>query len=323
MTFIFQAMQSAVDFVKASDHPENKISACIFYPEEGWHDTATNFWPSLIETEIGRDQKIGNSSGTIHAETACIFHAAFEKGHAVKNSSIAVTDPPCPNCVKNMAEAGIQSIYIDHKGFHKDFALRRLEEFKTMSLRLAQKAGIGIYEVNRREQTVIPLISPDPHYTPVNENPVRIISAEEGFLPFNPDPSQNLAMAFCRSESSEIVQIIAESHPALGFGHLKDAYEIKHPKTKYSYYQDSCNRLLMHTARHGLLIAHSEIWSSMIPSSREQVNLVGAGITKLHLPEDAQTKDPAALVAKHLLEEKKIIQFQTENSVSNTDCAIL
>ncbi|MCD8520448.1 MAG: hypothetical protein LRY57_04065 [Alphaproteobacteria bacterium] len=155
-------MQRAVDIVLTSPHPTNKIAATLSGKTEDGLDfciSSTNSWPDAILNTIGHGEKIGNSSGTIHAETECIL-----KAPATNGASLFITDPPCPNCVKNMAEAGIKKLYIDHKGFEKDFALRRGDDFSGLSLPLCQEAGMDVYEIRRKEQ-IITLLQKGKHST--------------------------------------------------------------------------------------------------------------------------------------------------------------
>ena len=108
----FDEMQRAVDIVGTSPHPANKIAATVFGLDttgQPFSVSRTNCWPQSIADRIGMDADIGDSSGTIHAETAAIFAAPVTAGAA-----LCVTDPFCPNCAKNIAEAGIRTIYIDH-----------------------------------------------------------------------------------------------------------------------------------------------------------------------------------------------------------------
>lgn len=143
---ILKATQMAVDIVGQSPHPDNKVAACAF--TEHHAIARTNEWPERIEKNIGTSTRIGDSSGTIHAETNCLLHFPDKTDGA----SLAITDPCCPNCAKCIAEAGIKNIYIDHKGFTKDFASRRGDEFKNMSMSILVHAGINVYEVNRKEK---------------------------------------------------------------------------------------------------------------------------------------------------------------------------
>ena len=309
-----QSLQSAVDIVNSSPHPDNKIAATIFHEGEGWSLSRTNYWPHIIEEKIGRDTDIGNSSGTIHAETACVFAAAFEKGYTTTGASIAITDPPCPNCVKNMAEAGIDNIYIDHKGFHKDFARRRIEYFNILSVRLAEKAGISMYEVNRKTGAIIPITIADKDYIPFNETPIRLIENRDDFISLMSvagEKQEKHAMAFCKKPDGARVQLISISHPALGFRSDKDGYEITHPETKYSIIQEACNRLIMNAARHSLSILEDKVYCSEVPTSRELVNMVGAGIRVLVIYDIHKARDEDAVAALELLGAKKIIDVET------------
>ena len=111
----FAAMQAAVDIVNASPHPVNKIAATLFGVDQSGHAfsiSRTNNWAAKIKEKIGTDTMIGSCSGTIHAETACIFAAPYTDG-----TSLCVTDPFCPNCAKYIVASGISSVYIVHKGF--------------------------------------------------------------------------------------------------------------------------------------------------------------------------------------------------------------
>ena len=144
----FRNMQTAIDIAPRSPHPTNKIAAVLFGENESGMEFSvirTNHWPNVIYENFGKDKKIGNSSGTIHAETACIVNSH----HPTEGASICITDPFCPNCAKNIAEAGIKKIYIDQDGFDKDFFRRRGNEFTdSMSMQICERAGISVYALN-------------------------------------------------------------------------------------------------------------------------------------------------------------------------------
>src|SRR5690606_17449299 len=73
----FAMMQMAVEVVNSSPHPTNKIAAAISgidHNGEAFAIAATNFWPEPIQV-LDPDTRIGGSSGTIHAETACALRA--------------------------------------------------------------------------------------------------------------------------------------------------------------------------------------------------------------------------------------------------------
>ena len=77
--------------------------------------------------------------------------------------AITITDPPCPNCMKNLVDAGVHSIFVDSKGFKKDFYERRQFDFKLMSMKLARLAGIAVYHLNRKGN-IVHLLSNYPIY---------------------------------------------------------------------------------------------------------------------------------------------------------------
>ncbi len=314
MTTPFEMMQRAVDIVNSSPHPTNKIAASLSGTEKNGHAFAiaeTNFWPSSIEKSFGRDTKIGNSSGTIHAETACILHSPHSKG-----ASVFMTDPPCPNCAKNIAEAGIKDVYIDHKGFEKDFAQRRGAEFQSMSMRIFAAAGIPVYELRRKEQNISPVISIEDNYTPPSETPftLELLGAA---------PTQNLfvqmigkaqadyqktpfALCFAQDPVSGRYQSLsAAPHPTIGFTHKDDLSK----EGKYSFILQPINRLLMSARQLGLKIEPDYIYSKRIPTARELINMIGANYDTLSVGSESESRDEFALLAKTQLENASIFKF--------------
>ncbi|HRQ60979.1 MAG TPA: deoxycytidylate deaminase, partial [Alphaproteobacteria bacterium] len=233
-------MQHAVDVVGTSPHPTNKIASSLRVPDGSWL-AATNLWPPAIEAAFGHDTRIGNASGTIHAEIACLLKAPCTNG-----AEIFITDPPCPNCVKAMAEAGIKRIYIDHKGFGKDFAQRRGAEFQHLSLPLCREAGIGVFEINRKERLCRCLqkgrkgdpardVEPDAPYatakTKQGGNTKSVKLHARKFLSFEGDPDRG----------------------------------------KYTPVLEPLTRLLMAARRDGTEILQDSVTSSRIPTARELV----------------------------------------------------
>lgn len=306
----FDLMQSAVDIVHTSPHPTNKIAATLACAD-GTPLSRTNFWPSAIEETIGHYQKIGSSSGTIHAETACIFSA--QHTHKAK---IYLTDPPCPNCMKNMAEAGISEIYIDHKGFDKDFAQRRGDHFDKMSMRIAERAGISVFEIYRKDEKISPIFKPAENYRPIEENPVDLkpVNADKGLHTAFADHIKEthnrffspFACSFTTDGEDHIIALTTIAHPVIGYS----SKAMDPPDDKYSFIMEPMNRLLMSTAKHGLTLITDYIFCSRVPTSREQVNLVGAGVSAIMVGEHSQCRDEYGLIAKNLLEKNEILGFK-------------
>lgn len=305
----FDAMQAAVDIVLTSPHPTSKVAASVFTGDT--IVARTNNWPNKIVQTLGMDARIGNSSGTVHAEVQCV--ADFPV--ATQGASLCVTDPFCPNCAKNIAEAGINTIYIDHKGFAKDFAQRRGTDFESMSLRIAARAGISIYEVNRKEATIKPILEIPSDYKPPEDNPIKITPAPMGDLSDLVKEVKVIAprWACAYAEDAHGVRhaLIASAHAAIGFSESIDHDKISQPEGKYNFYLEPMTRLMMGAARHGLKLIDGQIWASCIPTAREQVNMVAANLSKLYIGDIAHARDEDGLHARSMLEGSGIIYFHT------------
>ncbi|HRK98032.1 MAG TPA: deoxycytidylate deaminase [Alphaproteobacteria bacterium] len=314
----FHAMQSAVDIVLSSPHPENKVAACLF--SQTTTLAKTNDWPQRILDNLGEQIRIGNSSGTVHAEVNCLLHFP-EK---TQGTEIAITDPCCPNCAKCISESGIKTVYIDHKGFAKDFATRRGDEFKDMSLSIMAHAGINIYEINRKEKTISVIHQSKENYTPPEDNPIKIVEQEQ--LPTEKNflalihavkiKHASWGCAFARDKNGKIYSLVASTHAAIGYS--QECFEKNGEPTpdtqrnkKYSFYINPLNRLLFGAAKHGLKIMDDYIWTSTIPTSREMVNLIGAGYTKLAIGNITISEEKSEkLSALKTLQNSKTIEFR-------------
>lgn len=291
---IYSHMQAAVDIVNTSTHPTNKIAATIVGTDnegKAYALSRVNHWPKPIDATIGRGVKIGNSSGTIHAETEAILDAPKTDG-----ACVFVTDPPCPNCVKNMAEAGIQALYIDHKGFDKDWVKRRGESFDQMSMKIAYKAGMNVYVLYRQEQRLEEISKHREGYTPKIESLASIETASEDFrtliakagrlvgdeafaLGLAKDPNGNL--------NGGTVSICVHCHPSGGYTNEN----VQQQDDKYSFILQPINRLLMIASKEGLTLDPAQIYSSRVPTSRELINFIGAGLRHIHIGDRKTARD--------------------------------
>lgn len=310
----FMAMQAAVDIISQSRHPTSKVAASIFKERDGV--SATNYWPDAILKTFGIEEEIGNSSGTVHAETACIMMADF----ATNGASLCITDPFCPNCAKNIAEAGIKKIYIDHKGFDKDFFQRRGGHFDTMSMYICEKAGISVYELWRKDERMVPIYEAPKNYIPADDSPVYRepidIPSEQNFAHaieqgFKIHNKRKFSVAIVRDQSGHYFILTARGHAAIGFTmeDPEDISTIEQSAEKYSFFQEPVNRMMMFTARHGLTILDDYFFCSQVPTSREQVNLVGAGIKRITVGDIRKARDPYALKAMEQLSQANILTF--------------
>ena len=312
----FEEMQKAVDIVNDSRHPTSKVAATIFGTDKDnrpYSISKTNYWPEIIEKKFDDNARIGNSSGTIHAETACILNAPYTNG-----ASICVTDPFCPNCAKNMAEAGIKTIYIDHKGFNKDFASRRGDHFNNMSMQVCERAGINVFEINRKEQSLKPIIEIPETFRPSEDSPVEIetlkIADEARFRALIEFKLENfkgskLAVAIAKNKRGDVFGLSAISQPIIGYRMISDIDEIENAEGKYSFIQEPINRLLMHAPKNGLTISNGLLFCSQIPTSREQVNIIGAGLKSVTIRNMSQARDDWAFKAMEQLSNADVMTY--------------
>lgn len=312
----FDEMQKAVAIIDQSRHPSNKIAATIFgldAERRPYSISKTNYWPEVIADSIGMKTEIGNSSGTVHAETACILAAPLSAG-----ASLCITDPFCPNCAKNIAEAGVRTIYIDHKGFAKDFAERRGHLFKSMSLQICEKAGISVYEVNRKEKSLTPIVTIPDNFVPREDSPVeseRVTGANDGVfhalidLKSEQHRGRKFAVALAKNRRGDAFGLCARAHPAVGYTMEADIDEIERPEGKYSFIQEPVNRLLMSMPRHGLKIAGGLLFCSQLPTAREMVNMVGAGLSGITVRNPGMARDEWAFGAMRQLSRAGVLTF--------------
>ncbi len=311
----YELIQRAVDIVEDSPHPANKVAATIAGQDKdgkAFHLARTNFWPDSIKEKIGFDTKIGNSSGTVHAETACIINAPV-----TENAALFVTDPPCPNCMKNIAEARIKTLYIDHKGFDKDWALRNEDHFAHMSMRIAVHAGISVYEIWRKEEKLVPILEVSKGYAPVIEKPLQIESLPEGdisashFLSYVESKKTEygdapFAVAIAHDILGNSYALSAEPHPAIGY----TSRTLDEADEKYSFILQPINRLIMAASRYGFWIDADYLYSSRVPTARELVNMMGAGLTKIYIGDREESRDENGLEALGQLTGAGILNVQ-------------
>lgn len=311
----FDLMQAAVDIVNGSAHETNKVAATlagIGFDGAPYAISRTNGWPGPIEKKLGRDARIGDSSGTVHAETACIL-AALEAGLPTEGAAIYITDPLCPNCAKNIAEAGIKVIYIDHKGFSKDFAERRGGHFRNMSLEICEKAGITVYEINRKEKTIHRIYEPGEGYIPPQDYPVELLTLAPGgwqdliAQKTEDAATHNFALAPVVDREGKVHILYALPHLSMGYTNASPPNFHESADLKYSFIIGPTNRLLMQAARRGFVLDRNAIYTARVPTARELVNLVGAGITRLAIGDMQASRDESGIQAMETLGKAGIL----------------
>jgi deoxycytidylate deaminase len=311
-----EATQRAVDIVLNSSHPSSKIAAALY--RDDTIICRTNDWPPRLRETLGTEARIGDSSGTVHAEIGCILNFPT----ATDGASLCVTDPFCPNCAKGAAEAGIKTIYIDHKGFTKDFAQRRGDDFESMSLRIAQRAGISVYEIRRKEKLLIPILVAPADYIPPQDNPIEIkpFAGESATLADLRNLVHSVrvkkdrwACGFAQNTAGEIITLTASLHAAIGYSEdsEKDHKTIANSEGKYSFFLEPTNRLLMGAARFGYRLMDGLVWSAQLPTSRELVNLLATPIKTLTIGDLNKGRNETCLTARDQLQSAGILTFKS------------
>ena len=111
--------------------------------------------------------------------------------------------------------------------------------------------------------------------------------------------------ALATDNAGKIWTLVASAHPAIGF----TSQDILTREGKYDFYLEPANRLLMGAARAGLKITDSHLWCSVLPSPREMVNLVAAGLTHITLQGGYAYKKEESLDAKEILGLHSILTF--------------
>lgn len=314
---ILTRMEKALENESQSRHPVHQVGAYM-----RGQDTAKsnfeigrpNFWPPALAEKFAPDEKLGNASTTVHAEIAVLLNAPGTEG-----AELYVTDLPCPNCAKAIAEARIGSVYIDSHAHVTPLGKKMEPYFRSISLPLLQYAGVNLLEVNRENRTVEPLINiPKGKVIPV-ERPVEMSLLGKGDV--TPEnfakmierartkigTDQPFVACYAHSRLGTYTALLVRPHIAIGLDEER-IESLKPLLEKYSLTLQPTNRALITASRYGLKIDQDYFYSAHVPTSREFVNLIGAGHTKIAIGDRTKSRDEWGLKALAQLEEKNILQ---------------
>ncbi len=315
----FDRMKRARKAEAQSPHPTHQVGALIAgidldgNPFEVSH---FNFWPFALVKHFGKDIKLGNASTTIHAELATLFKAPRSE-----NADIYITDLPCPNCSKTIAEAGIKNVYIDTHTHNTPLGRKIKPFFDAVSLFLFEKAGIGVFEVDLEKGTINTLSAADPKRFSIDK-PEQVFAlnaapSQSSFMQEIEKRRPDTAFAACaaRDEHGHHFIILAKTEIPAGLT-KDDAQAIRSSQNKYMPSLQPINRLIALAAKHGLQISKRFVFSSRTPTSREFVNLIGADITHLIIEDKTQCRDEWGLSALSALQKVPIIDFNDMHLVT-------
>ena len=317
----FQYMQQAIEAESKSNHNTHKVGALICGTDTNAHKyevARSNFWPIELVENIGKDQKLGNASTTVHAEIAAILSAPSTEG-----ADIYITDLPCPNCSKAMAEARIGKIFINAEAFNTELGRKMEPFFNDVSTIIFKSAGISVFEINMKEKYVNQIVSPSPNKLISIHRPLCMLEInssqinKNGFASLTEKHKSDTAFASCyaKNELGQYSFISAASHRSIGLN-TQESEEISNIQDKYKSSLQPINRLLLSCARYGLKIDKDYLYSSQTPTSREFVNLIGAGYTSLTIGDRTKYRDKYGLKALEQLEGCGVISAMAKNNHS-------
>lgn len=297
-----------VNTVPKSHHPTNKIAAGI--SSNSVITLSANIKPQRLRF-FEEGTRFGGASGYLHAETSCIFLTPKTDG-----ANLYVTDPFCPNCAKNIAEAGIKNIFVDHKGFAKDFAKRRGGDFENMSMKICDAAGINIYEVHRKDKWIIPILVHPTDFLAKQDNPVETSQTQ---IDSHKEFKAYIKMVMDRRDFDYPYAIgygqghilLVQQHLSIGYVQNSVDSNILQPKNKYSYYLEPLNRLLISARRYGLALDMNYLFVSQHPTPREIINAIGAGTVNIWVGDMTKSRDETGAQAYELLRKHKIIEIKS------------
>ncbi len=317
-------MDYTVDMKDESPHDVNQIAATIAGTTktgDPFHITRTNFFPEPIVTKIGKDVKIGSASGSTHAETGILLEIMITNGLSSKEASLYVTDPTCPNCAKNTVEAGIRNVFIDSEGFEADYYQRRKDDFENMSLAIYEHAGVNVHIVDRAAQTVALMPGTSVRSIKAAFSKISIAAYEEELSPekfkkyiheYWGNGARDARNVFALAASHEAASgyVILSSGPEFVKGH-DEAKDGAYVSDKYSYKLEPANKVMMTMARLGLTQHREFFFSSQALTSREFVDMIGAGYRRIFIGDMRKARDEYGLQALKQIQEHQILEIQS------------
>ncbi|MGH1376294.1 MAG: deaminase [Alphaproteobacteria bacterium] len=313
----FDLMAKALAIEEQSEHPTHKVGALLHGKNsnnQSFTTTHPNFWPAPLKQTIGQDKKLGNASTTMHAEIATLCNS-----HITQDATLYITDLPCPNCAKMVAEARIKALYIDSHTHNTPLGEKIKPYFDNISLPVLNHAGITVVEMNaqtrefhilsdNKNASLLRVHRPLTH-TAIEQKHITPESFEK-HIENQRNSDTHFAACYAKTTLGQYVFLSAQPHRSIGL--TKELEEhIKQINSKYEARLQPINRLLMACARYGLKIIPEFLYSSRVPTSREFVNMIGAGYTQLKIGNASECRDEWGMKAFIQLQENKVVDFHT------------
>ena len=311
----FKCMKRALEQQAQSPHHTHKVGAFVVGTDSGgqkYEIGSPNFWPKTLLDMIGKDTKLGNASTTVHAEIGALLNA-----RGTESADLYVTELPCPNCAKAMAEARIRNIYIDTGAADTPLGKKMRPFFETISLPICSHAGINVHLVSSKQKTIKPLVEVSENSIIPIDKPIEILPLEKSQISedYFQDmirlhektlEGENFVLCLAKTALGAYFGMIIRPHIAVGID--DDARKELAPLLeKYSLMIQPMNRTLINAARYGFLIEPDYLYSAHVPTSREFVNLIGAGHAKLRIGNHETCRDEWGLKALRQIEQHGIM----------------
>ncbi len=312
----FALMHKARDVESQSAHPTHKVGAVLCGKDSDGHDycvARANFWPKLLKNHIGQDEKLGNASTTVHAEIAAIIDALATEG-----ATLYITDLPCPNCAKVIAEARVKHVYIDSHTHETPLGKKIRPYFDDISSLILKSAGIDVFEIDLEKKKIVPIVKAPANTLLQVQRPIKqvmvnsenintayfhsLIGVQKGEKPF--------AACFAKSSLGHYNFLLAESQRSVGLTEDDDNF-ICTTQNKYRPNLQPVNRLLLTCARYGLHVDPAYLYSAQVPTSREFVNMIGAGYSSLEIGDITKCRDEWGLKALKQLQDHGIFEIKS------------
>ncbi len=305
-------MEIALRAENQSDHDDHKVGTLVRGKDSNgdiYEIARANFWPKSLRKYIGETEKLGNASTTVHAEVAAICAAP-----ATENADIYITDLPCPNCAKVIAEASIKNVYIDAHTHNTPLGIKIKPYFDNISTLILNSANINIYEMDVTRKIIEHTYSPSQNALRSIDKPIKHIKIsnkdvnQSYFTKMIEEHKSNAPFAACLTKSllGQYSFMFAQSHRSIGLSKEKAEFICK-TQSKYEPTLQPINRLLLSCARYGVKIDPKYLYSSQTPTSREFVNMIGAGYTNIIIGDKNKCRDEWGIKALSQLLEHNII----------------
>lgn len=310
---LWRHLAQARHVAKDSPHSDHQIGAVLFGEDRTGKAIGLSFTNAIPKGLIplwNPSGKIGGCGPTIHAETWALL-----KAPAMRRAFIALTDPPCPACMKNMVSAGIEAVFVDGAGFEQSWAEKNAHYFHDLSIPIAQKGGVSLFRTDPRTKTIKPLVEPL-HRNRPEEKPVFLEVCKafptdgeivERAVQTGKDglDGRSGAAVIGKDSSGKPVLLSAGASLSDGFSALEDKALIESVADggKHDFVMDPLLRLLVSAPFLGVCLEGGTLACSYAPPSAAFVDALGCGLKRAVLPQkETRSEMTGFLSANGLME---------------------